>query len=151
MTRASRGLVMLALGVLMLERIWTGTLVWFVNPRTLGLTWMAALGLIALIAAVINAQRGQFARAFICTIITIIGWVATLFIGLFPRIIVSTLSLGDSVTIQNAQSSHYTLVVMTVAAVVMVPVIILYQWWGFRTLMARLGRGKMPWSAPDPS
>jgi cytochrome d ubiquinol oxidase subunit II len=109
----------------------------------------AALGLIALIAAVINAQRGEFARAFICTILTIVGWVATLFIGLFPRIIVSTLSLGDSVTIQNAQSSHYTLVVMTVAAVVMVPVIILYQWWGFRTLMARLGRGTMPWSAPD--
>jgi len=34
---------------------------------------------------------------------------------------------------------------------VMIPVIILYQWWGFRTLMARLGRGEMPWSAPDGS
>jgi cytochrome d ubiquinol oxidase subunit II len=111
----------------------------------------AALALIALIAAVVNAQRGEFARAFICTILTIAGWVATLFIGLFPRIIVSTISLGDSVTVANAQSSHYTLVVMTVAAVVMIPVIILYQWWGFRTLMARLGRGQMPWTAPDGS
>ncbi len=121
-----------------------------VNARSiLPVAIPAALGLIALIAAVINAQRGQFARAFGCTIATIVGWVATLFIALFPRIIVSTISLGDSVTIQNAQSSHYTLVVMTVAAAVMVPVILLYQWWGYRTLMARLGRGKMPWSRPE--
>ena len=123
-----------------------------VNERSiLPVAIPAALGLIALIAAVINAQRGKFARAFVCTILTVIGWVATLFIGLFPRIIVSTIALSDSVTIENAQSSHYTLVVMTVAAVVMIPVIILYQWWGFRTLMARLGHGKMPWSAPDGS
>ena len=107
----------------------------------------ALLGLIALVAAVVCAQRGQFAKAFVCTIATIVGWVATLFIGLFPRIIVSTQSLGDSITIENAGSSHYTLVVMTVAGVVMIPVIILYQWWGFRTLMARLGRGTLPWSS----
>ena len=57
MTRASRGLVMLALGVLMLERIWTGTLVWFVNPRTLGLTWMAALGLIAMAGSLLDVRK----------------------------------------------------------------------------------------------
>lgn len=57
MTRASRGLVMLALGVLILQRIWTGTLVWFVNPRTLGLTWMAALGMIAMAGSLLDVRK----------------------------------------------------------------------------------------------
>ena len=57
MTRASRGLVLLALGVLILQRIWAGTLVWFVNPRTLALTWMAALGLIAMAGSLLDVRR----------------------------------------------------------------------------------------------
>ncbi len=123
-----------------------------VNARSvLPVAIPAVIGLAALITAIVLAQKGRFERAFLCTIATVIAWVATLFIGLFPRIIVSTLSFSDSVTIANAQSSHYTLVVMTIAAVVMIPVIIFYQWWGFRTLMARMGRGKMPWSRPDDS
>lgn len=63
MTRASRGLVMLALGVLMLQRILTGTLVWFVNPRTLGLTWMAALGLIAIAGSLLDVRKLRRAPA----------------------------------------------------------------------------------------
>ncbi|RLT48262.1 MAG: TIGR03943 family protein [Chloroflexi bacterium] len=57
MTRASRGLVLLALGVLILQRIWAGTLVWFVNPRTLALTWMAALGLIAMAGSLLDVRQ----------------------------------------------------------------------------------------------
>ena len=63
MTRASRGLVMLALGGLMLQRIWSGTLVWFVNPRTLGLTWMAALGMIAIAGSLLDVRKLRRAPA----------------------------------------------------------------------------------------
>jgi cytochrome bd-type quinol oxidase subunit 2 len=46
--------------------------------------------------------------------------------------------------ISEAGSSQYTLIVMTAGAVLLVPVIMLYQWWGFRTLMSRLGRSDPP-------
>ena len=104
----------------------------------------SAIGAIAIVAAASLALRGDDGRAFAATAVTVVSWVATLFVALFPRIMVSSLGLGESITIEEAGSSHYTLVVMTIAAAVLVPVILLYQWWGFRTLMARLGRSEPP-------
>ena len=104
----------------------------------------AAVGCVAIVGAASLARRGLDGRAFAATAITVVSWVATLFIALFPRIMVSSLGLDSSITIEEAGSSQYTLVVMTVGAVVFVPLIILYQWWGFRTLMSRLGRGEPP-------
>ena len=107
----------------------------------------AAIGSLAIIAAAGFALRGRDGSAFAATAITVVSWVAALFIALFPRIMVSSLGLERSISIEQAGSSQYTLTVMTIAAVVLVPVIILYQWWGFRTLMARLGRGEPPLSS----
>lgn len=107
----------------------------------------AAVGITAILTAVALALRGQMRAAFAATAATIVSWVAALFIGLFPRIMVSSLGLDRSITIEQAGSSQYTLVVMTVGAAVLVPLILLYQWWGFRVLMARLD-GTSPPLAP---
>lgn len=109
----------------------------------------AAIGCLAIVYAVFAALRRDDGRAFAATALTVVSWVATLFIALFPRIIVSSLGLDQSITIAEAGSSQYTLVVMTVGAVLLVPVIILYQWWGFRTLMSRLGRSDPPLGPTD--
>lgn len=104
----------------------------------------AAVGSVSVLVASALALRSSDRRAFAATALTVLAWVTTLFVALFPRIIVSSLGLDRSITVADAGSSHYTLVVMTVGAVVFVPLILLYQWWGFRTLMARLGRGEPP-------
>ena len=54
---------------------------------------------------------------------------------LFPRVLISSLSPEFSLTIYNASSSPYTLQVMTIVALIFVPVVLIYQghtYWVFR-------------------
>lgn len=63
--------------------------------------------------------------------LSIISITAAYFLGLFPRIMVSSINPMYSLTITNSQSSTYTLTLMTAVAVVMVPIVLLYQAWNF--------------------
>ena len=65
--------------------------------------------------------------------------VVTLFVSLYPRVMVSDPDFGNSLTIDNASSAHYSLTVMTVVAAVLLPVIVLYQAWTYHVFRARLG------------
>lgn len=69
--------------------------------------------------------------AFVMTGITIAFSTITVFMGLFPRVMVSSTNPDWSLTIYNASSSPYTLKVMTVVAVIFVPVVLSYQAWSY--------------------
>ena len=64
---------------------------------------------------------------------------ATLFTSLYPRVMVSSTDFGNSLTVESAASSHYALGVMTVVALIVTPLILLYQGWTFYVFRARLG------------
>jgi cytochrome d ubiquinol oxidase subunit II len=64
--------------------------------------------------------------------------VATIFTSLYPRVLVSAPDFGNSLTISGAASAHYTLAVISVVAVVVAPVVVLYQCWTYYVLRARL-------------
>ena len=64
--------------------------------------------------------------------------VATLFTSLYPRVMVSNPQFANSLTVENASSAHYTLVVMTVIALVVLPVVLLYQGWTYHVFRHRL-------------
>ena len=51
---------------------------------------------------------------------------------------VSSPDFANSLTIDNASSSHYALGVMTVAALILTPLILLYQGWTYYVFRARL-------------
>ena len=53
--------------------------------------------------------------------------------------LVSDPEFANSLTIENASSAHYSLVVMTVVAAVLLPVVLLYQAWTYHVFRARLG------------
>ncbi len=53
------------------------------------------------------------------------------FAGLFPRLMVSSLNPNWSLTIYNASSTPYTLSLMTWAAALMVPIVLIYQGWSY--------------------
>jgi cytochrome d ubiquinol oxidase subunit II len=57
--------------------------------------------------------------------------VATLFLGLFPRVMVSSLGSIYNLTIYNASSSNYTLSLMTKVALIFVPIVLGYQIWTY--------------------
>jgi cytochrome d ubiquinol oxidase subunit II len=82
--------------------------------------------------------KGQFGTAFIGTVIGIAFSTITIFRGLFPRVMVSSLNPEWSLTISNASSSEYTLKVMSIVALIFVPLVLLYQGWSYWTFRKRI-------------
>lgn len=66
---------------------------------------------------------------FVFSSLSVISVTAAYFAGLFPRIMVSSLNPEWSLTITNAASSDYTLALMTVVALIFVPIVLAYQIW----------------------
>lgn len=91
------------------------------------------LAAVALILSYVFASGGKHGRAFVATALTIVFTVATVFTGLFPRVMVSSLDPAWSLTIYNASSSFTTLTVMTIVALIMVPIVLAYQVWTYWT------------------
>ena len=113
----------------------------------------AALTLVALIAAFLFAHAGSDGWAFAATALAAIGLVATIFTGLYPRVLVSKPTFANSLTISNASAGHYGLVVITVAAATFTPIVLLYQGWTYHVFRKRLGgqEAETPVAArPDP-
>jgi cytochrome d ubiquinol oxidase subunit II len=101
-------------------------------------------GVIPIVAGAAILAAGYFLRqkkegwAFGMTAVTIIFSVATIFLVLFPRVMVSSLDETLSLTIYNASSSPYTLRVMTIIALTVVPVVLIYQGWTYWVFRQRL-------------
>jgi cytochrome d ubiquinol oxidase subunit II len=99
----------------------------------------AALGMVALVLAVLFAVLGQSGRAFAMTALGAIATVATLFTSLYPRVLVSSPGFENSLTVDSASSSDYALKVMTIAALILTPLVLIYQGWTYYVFRARLG------------
>jgi cytochrome d ubiquinol oxidase subunit II len=80
--------------------------------------------------------KARFGRAFLGTGVTVLGVVMLIFGTLYPRVMPST--LGFDLTVYNASSSEYTLQVMTVIALTLVPVVLAYQIWTYWIFRGRL-------------
>ena len=52
---------------------------------------------------------------------------------------VSSTDFANSLTVSNSASQHYTLAVMTVVALVFIPLVLLYQGWTYHVFRARVG------------
>ncbi len=105
----------------------------------------AVLWLVALAVGVTLLVAGWFIRvrregwAFVMSCLTILLTCMMLALGLYPRLMVSSLSDDWSLTIQNASSSQYTLQVMSIIALVFVPIVLLYQGWTYWVFRKRVG------------
>lgn len=66
--------------------------------------------------------------------------ILTIFSGLYPRLVISSLNPEWNLTIYNASSSPYTLQVMSVIALIFVPIVLLYQGWSYWVFRKRITR-----------
>jgi cytochrome d ubiquinol oxidase subunit II len=98
----------------------------------------AALGIAVLALAVFFVIGGRRGLAFTMTALGTVAAVATLFTGLYPRVMVSAPSFGNSLDVPGAASAHYTLVVLTVVALIVTPIVLLYQAWSYYVFRARV-------------
>jgi cytochrome d ubiquinol oxidase subunit II len=94
------------------------------------------LAVAALLGTAYYIFQARIGRAFIGTGLTIVGVAALIFGTLFPRVMPST--LGFDLTIYNASSSDYTLQVMSVIALTLVPIVLAYQGWTYWIFRKRL-------------
>jgi NADH dehydrogenase FAD-containing subunit/cytochrome bd-type quinol oxidase subunit 2 len=101
----------------------------------------AVVGIAALVGAAVSVRARRSGRAFALTALGTIALVATLFTGLYPRVMVSSTDFANSLTVQGASSSHYALRVMTVVALILTPIVLLYQGWTYHVFRRRLGLG----------
>ena len=76
--------------------------------------------------------------AFLGTAIAIAFAVASLFAALFPEVMPSSTDPAYSLTITNASSTEYTLTIMTVVAVLFVPIVLVYQGWTYWVFRKRV-------------
>jgi cytochrome d ubiquinol oxidase subunit II len=93
---------------------------------------------LALILAGWLMKNNYSGWAFTMTGITIVFATITIFSTLFPRVIVSSLNDAWSLTIYTASSSQYTLQVMSIVALIFVPVVLLYQGWTYWVFRKRV-------------
>lgn len=85
-----------------------------------------------------SIQKKHTGWAFTLTTVTIALSTLTIFVGLFPRVMVSSLNPSWSLTIYNAASNPYTLKVMTIVALTLVPIVLAYQAWNYWIFRRRL-------------
>ena len=96
------------------------------------------IGLVTILLTGYFNKKGSNGWAFITTAITIVTMVYTVFALLYPRVMVSSLKPIWSLTIYNASSSPYTLKVMTIVALIFVPIVLIYQGWSYWIFRKRL-------------
>lgn len=82
--------------------------------------------------------RKQSGWAFVMNSLAIALTIITVFLQLYPRVMVSSLNSEWSLTIYNASSSPYTLQVMTIIAVIFVPIVLVYQGWTYWVFRKRV-------------
>ena len=78
--------------------------------------------------------------AFVANAVALVGLVATIFLNLYPRVMVSSISSAFDLTIGNSASAPYTLKVMTVVALIFTPLVLVYQGWSYWVFRARIRR-----------
>jgi len=129
--------------------IWTHvthTTAFFLNPIEL-------LAILAVIAAVwlVYEQRSGF--AFAATTVTIASCIVAIFVGLYPNVMVSTTNAAYNLTVRNTASPAYSLKVMTVVAIILVPVVLAYQTWTYYVFRRRVSKQEFlapPAPSPEP-
>lgn len=90
------------------------------------------LAVASLIGIKILLAQGAHKPAFYASGVTIALIAITGLAGLYPNLIPSNPDPAFSLTIFNSSSSVYTLKIMTVVALIFVPIVIAYQAWSYR-------------------
>jgi cytochrome d ubiquinol oxidase subunit II len=109
-------------------------------------TWFVlAVIVLAQVAAITRVWSGTGdGWAFGYTATVVAGVVILLFGALYPNLVPSTLNPNWSLTIYNASSTPYTLTIMTWAAAIFAPLVLLYQGWTYWVFRQRISAEHIP-------
>ena len=81
--------------------------------------------------------------AFVGTGAAIVLITLTLFMNLYPRVMPSSIDPAYDLTIYTAASTHTTLTVMTIVALIFTPIVLVYQGWTYWVFRERITRDRL--------
>ncbi len=105
------------------------------------------------VIAVIGAARLAVSEhndgwAFVASAIAMAASVGSIFIDLYPNVMISSTNAAYTLTVNNSASGSYALKVMTIGAAIFFPLVLLYQGWSFHVFRARVTAPPDPAEAP---
>jgi cytochrome d ubiquinol oxidase subunit II len=121
-----------------------GFLAWTTQVRGGVVSWvLAAVIAVAFVNSVRVLAMRRYGLAFASTSVVCLLVPVWLFACLWPDVLPARNSAALSLTVHNASSSHYTLVVMTVVALIFTPIVLAYQAWTYWVFRARIGAASL--------
>ncbi|ACV09303.1 cytochrome d ubiquinol oxidase subunit II [Jonesia denitrificans] len=122
-------------GAILAGGVWV---VWTQLGYGAGWTWIATGGAAAgLVLAWLFNKVGHEGRAFAASAAAILAAVVLIFGSLYPNVMPDINGINN-LTIENASSTDYTLTIMTWVAVLLTPIVLLYQGWTFWVFRKRI-------------
>ncbi|HVN14938.1 MAG TPA: cytochrome d ubiquinol oxidase subunit II [Anaerolineales bacterium] len=104
-----------------------------VNPGVIPIA-----SVVVLLVDIFFINRKMEGWAFISTGVHIVLTQIAFFMLMFPRVMISSTNPDYSLTIYNASSSQYTLTVMSIVALIFVPIVLAYQGWTYYMFRKRI-------------
>lgn len=99
---------------------------------------MPIAGVVVLLVSIYFINAKMEGWAFVSTGLHIVLTQIAFFTLMFPRVMVSSTNPAYSLTIYNASSSQYTLSVMSIVALIFVPIVLAYQAWTYYMFRKRI-------------
>jgi len=115
-----------------------------------GGSWMAAysvrpwiviapiMGFVGIAMAVMGLRAGREVSTLLWSKLAITGIISSVGLTMFPFILPSTVDPNSSLTVWDSSSSAQTLFVMLVAALIFVPLILVYTAWVYKVLWGKV-------------
>jgi cytochrome d ubiquinol oxidase subunit II len=120
--------------------LWTNLMLPAIDPVVVTLSTVVALSWVAGLVASLKIREGW---AFVFSALAIATFVSNLFFALYPRVMPSSLGSQFDLTITNASSTEYTLKVMTIVALIMTPLVLVYQGWTYWVFRKRISASQI--------
>lgn len=105
-----------------------------------GVFWFAlpVFAVITMASSLFFNKQNKDGSAFAMTALTLVFLVISVFAGMFPRVLISSLDPKFSLTIAQAASGDYTLTLMTVISLTLLPFVLGYTVWSYYVFRQRI-------------
>lgn len=130
-----------SVATLVVGAVWA---VWAQVAYSVAWTWVAVVvAAVALVALVLATRARREGQAFVASAVAIVAVVVLIFGSMYPDVM-PALDPANSLTVDNASSTDYTLTVMTWVAAFLTPLVLLYQGWTYWVFRKRISGHHIP-------
>ncbi len=129
-----------------------GFIIWthVTASTTFFLNVIELLAILAVLAAVWLVYEHRDGFAFAATTVTVASCIVSIFVDLYPNVMVSSTSKAYNLTVHNTASGAYSLKTMTIVVIVLLPVVLAYQAWTYYVFRKRVSASDFAPPPPPP-